>query len=334
MLKKAPRTKRVKPITGVDIGTGFLKLVDFDGSKITDARVLPMPDNMMRDGHIVSPEMLVEVLRDAKLGHKDCALMLYSTICYARRVSMPAMSVKELKLNLPYEFQDFVQDNGDDYRFDYALLEMKNDEEGKPFEMDLLAAMVTNKAIEQFSQCFKRAGLRLKSAAPDVMAFTNIIRKSPFPEDDFCFINIGTSGTRVYLFPKGRFDVVRNVEFGSDNIARAIAREKNVEFSLARTYLAANHEGCRELPAVQEVYDAFATEIQRIVNFFDFNYRDSSLERIYYGGTACYVEPLIDTLARTISTPLYGVTTLLDCADGVDRDVLLQCPAAAGLTLA
>ncbi len=334
MARNESRAKRVKPITGVDIGTSLLKLVDYDGSKITAARVVPMPDNMMREGHIVSSEMLSQVLRDAKPAHKDCALMLYSSICYARRVLMPAMSVKELKLNLPYEFQDFVRDNGDDYRFDYALLEMINDEAGNPKEMDLLAAMVTNNVIEQFTQCFKKAGLRLKSAAPDVMAFVNIIRNSPFPQDDFCFVNIGSSSTRVYLFPKGRFEVVRNVEFGSDRIAAAIARTKNIEPNLARTYLASNHEGCLDMPETIDVYDAFATEIQRIVNFFDFNYRESSLERIYYGGTACGVTQLIDVLANNVSVPLHGVSTLFDCAPDVDHDVLLRCPVAAGMTLA
>ena len=334
MASNVTRAKRVKPITGVDIGTSSLKLVDFDGTKITDARIISMPDNLMRDGHIVSSEMLSQVLREAKPAHKDCALMLYSSICYARRVLMPAMGVKELKLNLPYEFQDFVHDNGDDYRFDYALLEMINDEAGNPKEMDLLAAMVTNNVMDQFVQCFKKAGLRLKSAAPDVMAFANIIRTSPFPQDDFCFVNIGSNSTRVYLYPKGRFEVVRNIEFGSDRIAAAVARAKNIEQNLARTYLATNHEGCLDLPEAIEVYDAFATEIQRIVNFFGFNYRDSSLERIYYGGTACNVTQLMDVLAANVSVPLYGVTTLLDCADGVDRDVLLRCPVAAGMTLA
>ena len=334
MTQTSSRAKRVKPITGVDIGTSLLKLVDYDGTKITGARVIQMPDNMMRDGHIVSSEMLSQVLRDAKPAHKDCSLMLYSSVCYARRVLMPAMNIKELKLNLPYEFQDFVHDNGDDYRFDYALLELKEDEAGKPVEMDLLAAMVTNNVMDQFSRCFKKAGLRLKAAAPDVMAFANIIRTSPFEQDDFCFVNIGSSSTRVYLFPKGRFEVVRNIEFGSNNIADAVARAKNIEPNLARTYLATNHEGCLDLPQVQEVCDAFATEIQRIVNFFDFNYRDSSLERIYYGGTACTISQLIDVLVKNISVPLYGVTTLLTCADDVDHDVLLRCPVAAGMTLA
>lgn len=326
--------KRVKPITGIDIGAGHLKMVDSDGSKITGARIVALPDNLMRDGHIVSHELLVDVLREAKPTHKDCALMLYSSICYSRRVTMPAMTIKELMLNLPYEFQDFIRDNGEKQRFDYAMLEMRRDESGTPIEMDLLAAVVEDKIMQAYAQCFKKAGLRLKSAAPDVMALTNIVRNSPFPDEDFCFVSIGTSSTRVYLFPKGRYEAVRTIEFGSNNLVRAVAQERNIEFNLARTHLFANYEHCQVLPAVLEVCEAFATEIQRIVNFFDFNYRDSSLERVFYGGTACVIDPLLDSVADRLSIPLLGVTTLLDCADGVDKDVLLQCPAAAGMALA
>lgn len=326
--------KRVKPTTGIDIGAGYLKMVDSDGSKITGARIVALPDNLMRDGHVVSHELLVDILREAKPTHKDCGLMLYSTICYSRRVTMPAMTTKELMLNLPYEFQDFIHDNGEKQRFDYAMLEMRNDESGNPVEMDLLAAVVDDKTMQAYSQCFKKAGLHLKAAAPDVMALTNIVRKSPFPEDDFCFVSVGTSSTRVYLFPKGRYEAVRTIEFGTNDLARAVARERNIEFNLARTHLLANYEDCQTLPAVLEACDAFATEIQRIVNFFNFSYRDSSLERVFYGGTASTISPLLDSVADRLTIPLLGVTTLLDCAEGVDKDVLLRCPLAAGMALA
>lgn len=330
----AKPAKRVRPTTGIDIGTGFLKMVDFDGTQITGARVVALPDNLIRDGHIVSHEEFIRALRQASVTHRDCALMLYSSVCYTRRVQMPAMSTKELMLNLPYEFQDFIQEGDDDYRFDYALLEMKTDEQGTPSEMDLLAAMVKTSVMNDLSACFKKAGLRLSCAAPDVMAFTNIVRKAPDPESDFCFVNMGTTGTRVYLFPRGRFEVIRNIDFGTDNIVRVVARELNIDHNLARTYVTTNHEHCQELPAVHEAIEAFVAEIQRIVNFYNFSFRDSSLECLHYGGTASQVKPLVDALSSTLTVELRGVSDLLPAAAQVNRDVLLQCPAAAGIVLA
>ena len=45
-------------------------------------------------------------------------------------------------VNLPYEYQDAINGEKDNYIFDYAMKGIINDENGNPVEMQLLGAMV------------------------------------------------------------------------------------------------------------------------------------------------------------------------------------------------
>lgn len=322
-----------KLITGVDLGAGHLKLVLGDGNRITDVKVTNLPDNLVRDGKILSYDALAAVIKQERFACKDAALTLHSSQCYTRRVSMPAMSVKELKLNLPFEFQDHIEEGADKYRFDYAVLGTMSAEDGTPQEFDLLGAVVRKQLIENCTRMLKKSGMRLKTAAPDVCGFMNIIKRSPNPEDDFCFIDMSCDETRVYLFPKGRYEVTRILEFGSHSLASQLANDLSVDFALARTYLYSNYENCQYRDSLQNAYDNFSMEIERIINFFNFTYRESELRCAYYGGTSSCITPLVSTLEQNLGIDTHSVSMLIPHDTAVDSNVLMQCPAAAGLTL-
>ena len=109
-----------KAYTGVDIGTGHLKLAVCDGKAVSQIAIEEVPDNLVKDGRITSLETMSELLRDAVRKHritaKNCALVLHARDVYTRRISLPAMTVDELKLNLPFEFRDYIADGKDVYK--------------------------------------------------------------------------------------------------------------------------------------------------------------------------------------------------------------------------
>ena len=88
-----------KAYTGVDIGTGHLKLAVCDGKAVSQIAIEEVPDNLVKDGRITSLETMSELLRDAVRKHritaKNCALVLHARDVYTRRISLPAMTVDE-----------------------------------------------------------------------------------------------------------------------------------------------------------------------------------------------------------------------------------------------
>lgn len=318
---------------GIDICSGHLKTATGDGSSISSVKVITLPDNLVVDGKVVSASTVSDLLRQERLGAKECALVLHSPQCHVRRTTMPAMGVKELQLNLPYEFQDRIEDGKDKYRFDYAMLEMLRDEDGQPHEMDLLAAVTRADYIDECDRMLKAGGLRLKSAAPDVCAYMNIIAMSPDPTQDFCFVDISSTVTRVYLFPHGRYEVTRIIDFGIDSVAAALAGDLGIDLPLAKTYLQSDFEGCQSNAAVMEKYEALLIELERIINFFSFTYRDSDLHSVYYGGVGASLDVLIDAIAKGLQIAFLSVAAIIPHGPGVDERDLVKVPAAAGSLL-
>ena len=83
-----------------------------------------IPENLVHDGELPSPETMARFLKTLRsqehIRERNCALVLSSTQGFFRHVTLPAMTVSELELNLPYEFRDFISDNPDDYIYDYG----------------------------------------------------------------------------------------------------------------------------------------------------------------------------------------------------------------------
>ena len=66
------------------------------------------------------------------IRNKKVSLILPDEDLYFSRTTLPLMSEKQLKVNLPYEFSKIVGKDADQYIYDYSLIS-RNDH-----EMDLL----------------------------------------------------------------------------------------------------------------------------------------------------------------------------------------------------
>ena len=351
MASEGKRIRMAKALTGIDIGSGHLKMAVCDGRAVSQVIVEDMPDNLVKDGRITSLETMSELLRNTVRKHrvsaKNAAFVLNSRDVYTRRIVLPAMTVDELKLNLPFEFRDYIADGKDKYRFDYALLEMRHDEAGVPQEMDVLAVAAPIETIEGYADMLRRAGLKLKIAAPDIMAYANIIaqyeRNHPVaaaPADapaapaarDFCFLDIGSTNTRVYLFPHGKYEVTRSVEFGVHSLVAAVADHFGVDENLAKTYVATNYENAQTIQPCLDLYERIGVELARIVSFFNFNYPDSQLATVHYCGSGSGIVPLLHAIDEHLSIDLVDIGAMMPYSPAV-ADSLRACPAAVGLAL-
>lgn len=360
-----------KAVTGIDIGSGHLKMAVCNGANVSQVAIEEMPDNLVKDGRITSFETMSDLLRAAvrknRIAVKDCALVLHASDVFTRRMSLPAMTVDELKLNLPFEFKDYIADGKDKYRFDYSVLGMTRDDAGAPEEMDILACAAPIETIDAYGSMLRRAGLRLKAAAPDIMAYANIISQyaangrigraaEPVPampvdpavpglasadgapervsaaERDYCFLDIGTDSTRVYLFPRGKYEVTRLIEFGVSSLIAAVADSFGIDYGLARTYVASDYEGAQLVQPCRDLYERLGMEVARIVSFFNFNYPDSHLESVYYCGSGSGIAPLLDALREHLAINLLDIGAVMP-GSAVSPDILRLCPAAVGIAL-
>ena len=327
--------------TGIDIGAGQIKFAVCEpGGVIRRMAVSPVPDQLVREGRIVSPEAMSDFLRAEarvhKIKNRDCAVILPAALAFTRRFSVPLMTEEQLKINLPYEFRDFITQEKDKYFYDYAVMGRLKNEAGQETELDLMAAATLKSTVAAYTAMLRRAGFKLRVAAPVEFAYANLLRlhESAHPAQlpgEYCIIDLGHSATRIYMYTGSRFEVTRVIEYGCALLDAAIADELHVDEHIAATYKVMNHNDVQSLERCRDIYHNIAIEIMRAINFYGFNNPGSHLTDAYTCGGGAKIPLLLEEIAAVIGLGVHSMEDLMPGGTR-DREHLLLCPAAVGIT--
>ena len=169
-------------------------------------------------------------LKEHKINCKDVALVLPESVTYVRRFFMPYMTVQQLKFNLPFEFHDFITEDKDRYFYDYAVMEVVEEENDGVLSksLDILGAAISKEAIEKYRTMLRRCGLKLRIAAPQPCAYQNMIHQYEefhgiTKSRDYAILDLGHETTELRIFTEGKYETGREIEIGIRTITEAIA---------------------------------------------------------------------------------------------------------------
>lgn len=315
---------------GLDIGENSAKLALIKDRRIKRLCVSPLADGLPREnGRLqLSDALAAELracLRREHIAIRECALVLPAGSTYVRRVTLPWMTAKQLKVNLPYEFHDYLEKDKELYYYDYALVGEKKDPLDGSRQIDLLAATTEKKLIADYRAMLKKAGLRLASAVPESLVYRSLIRAFEENHSDshpreYCFVDMGHHSIRVHIYRDGEYETSHVIDYGGETIRKA-----------ADAAEAENIAGAPPAQSVQDLYNDIAIEILRAVNFYGFNTPGSNLEDVYLTGGLATTPGLIDTIRDYVKLSIHSAADLLP-PDGMDKQAEL-CVAAAGAAL-
>ena len=343
-----------KTILGVDIGSDSLKLALVSNGQVKKAVIVPIPNSLVKEYRVVSPETMGELIRDTMREHgmrcRNAAIVLPNETVYVRSVNMPKMTVDQLVYNLPFEFRDYITDELKDYYYDYAMIstpeeitrEPKPREEGdEPQEenegdnsMELLAAAAPVSLIEECRSMLRKAGLRLTKAAPTVCSYIALIRaleKRGGGKGEYCILDLGYQAIRMYMFNGDRHMVTRNLEAGLSTLDNVIADSYNVDVHLAHTYLTTNYNDCQNSEACRTAFGNIAVELMRALNFYRFSNPDSQLEDIWLCGGGAVIPSLRESIADTLDMKVHQARELVPGGDRLEASYELM--QAIGITM-
>ena len=116
------------------------------------------------------------------------------------------------------------------------------------------------------------------------MALIQLCQARGAGAEEFCFVDLGHQFTRITVVWRDRVQATRQIALGGRNLDMIVAGELGVDPFLSNTYKATNFQDVLTLPAVAEVCERIAVEILKVINFYQFTYRSSSLEGVYLVG--------------------------------------------------
>ena len=398
-----------KKYLGIDIEDRFLKLVVMKDGKVLKTCLEVMPDNIVMGGRIAAFHALSDYLRDTvrrnKIRVKDVAFALPSETYYIRRVKLPKMTATQLQINLPYEFHDYLQDDTDQYVFDYSVLSV--DEKS----MELLIAALSKRQVEQYKEMCKRAGLRLCKLVPDVLAIQEIVLPSENPaayrkrlaaqeksrneeekrenrsearekkqhlrdrkrnglsveelsaraaeearangmqpadavsatpgnaaasangmaplnaassgsiaaaeekRKDYAVLSLEYSRDRLHFFSNGAYEITRNLGITEKQICEVIAQDEGVDIHIAQLMLDQNQNHVLEQEQVSDLLQSVATEVMRVMNFYNYNNPRNTIDAIYYYGREVD-SAFLERIQSMTELPIRPLTDLLEESSG------------------
>ncbi|MDU7338253.1 MAG: pilus assembly protein PilM [Clostridium sp.] len=310
---------------GLDVGTGTVKLAVVKGTVVQKLYCSMLTAELPREGQRVAcsdalASELRELLKREKISVKSCALVLPPEAAFVRRVIVPVMTEKQLKVNLPYEFHDYIQQGKEEYFYDYAVVDTLEDPTGGDAEkLDLLIAATPKSVIRKWRAMLRRAGLRLSVAVPEYLTYRNLIRvfEQANPEDhpkEYCIADLGYRSIRVHMYRGCAYETTRVIEY-SDVPVRQLAMGPQED---------------ADRLSVREHYSQIAVEILRAVNFYGFNTPGSDLKDIYFCGRLASSPELMQILRDTLRLNIHSVAELLPNDDTAAAEL---CPEAVGAAL-
>lgn len=320
-----------KKLIGIEIGSDTIKLSLVSEGKLLGAAIARMPDNLVLEGRVTAPATMSQLIKDLckELGTRPgpCAFVLPSQGLIIRTLTMPVMSDKELALNLPYEFKDYVGRDADGYVYDYAVTNVTDS------AMELYAVAASKEVIATYSDILAKAGMKVKAMVPQEAAWLNLLRGAKNLPGTVCLVDLGHRSTRVSIYIGGKFAMSRNIELAGHNLSDVISRAEQVDIHVARNHKESNLDNCLSSDAASDFYSSLAVEIMRTVIYFKTNFKDApELTDIYYCGGSAKNEALRNAILKQNNLVMHHVARLVN-TDMKNEDLILTCALSAGAAM-
>ncbi len=294
-----------KDLLGVDIGSKEIKLV-YKGKTI----VYQTPDNCVDGDELIAydgmSDVLKTILKENNIKAKNASLVLPDSNVFIERIKMPYMTSKQLDVNLPYEFKDVVGKNKDDYLYDYAYVSTIYDDDNNPVELELVVSCIKKSIIEKYSDCFKKANLKLVRATPRQMAISNVLNEEKIL-GNIVLLDLGYNFTRIDFFKDGLYDATRILESGIKDMNKIASDSFYCDDHLSLSYLRNNKDNILESKKMLDYYDDLTLKINRAINYYLYENRDANLDKLYVYGGGINFNELYESIKNDLNIEVLGV---------------------------
>jgi type IV pilus assembly protein PilM len=310
---------RARVSAGLDIGSGFIKLVVVDHSKaepeIVQVATSPLVPDAIVEGEVMDPVLVAETVRAVidsvgiKKANVVAAVGGHDVI--VKPIPMDRMSEQDAREVIRWEAEQHVPFDMENVQLDFQIL----DPEGTGPQMRVLLVAAKRELIENRMSLLSDAGIEPAMIDVDAFAIHNAFEHN-YPEAVrglVALVNIGHETTNVNLLKNGAPILVRDVPFGSRRLREALQRERGFTADHAENLLQGrgNVDDIRSL--LDERVDELAVGIERAAAFIVAQSGGEGIGRVFLSGGGAAIPGMVQALGnrlgvRTeVATPLKRV---------------------------
>lgn len=323
---------RNKVSAGLDVGSGYVKLVVIDHSaqepKITRAVVMPLIPDAIVDGEIMDPVLVAETVRAAAetagLKRERVVASVGGHDVIIKKIQMDRAAEADARQLMRWEAEQHVPFDMEGVQLDFQIL----DPEGTDPQMSVLLVAAKREVVENRVTLLGDAGLTPAIMDVDSFALHNAFERN-YPNalnGLVALAHLGNETTHVLLLQDGVPIMVRDIPFGARRLREALQRERRISAEEADEIVSGRTASLELESFIEERVEELALGIERAIAFLTAQSTGLELGRLFLSGGCSRVPGLANALAarlgvRTeVANPIERVAVDPEVMEQVDID--------------
>jgi len=295
--------RRKDTLLGLDVGESAIKFVELNhtqkGWRLLNAGIVEfdfLSDESSEDRSLPRLALNVrEALRKFRVKTDKVAVSVSDGRALHRMIIVPRMPEKELRKALSWEVQKYTDLPSEEIWMDYLVRPRSN--RGGDF-LEILLVVLPRKTGEERISMVKTAGLKCYALETEATALSGgVFNLAPhLSNQTFALLDMGLKTSVLNIFQEGFLYFTRNIEWGGQNLTRALSEKMGYEFKRAENLkkekglLESEWEGAdlEKGKRVLEVeIDNLVEEMDKSLQYYHVQFPEEKVEQLLLtGGTS------------------------------------------------
>lgn len=306
-----------KPLFGLDIGHGSLKVMQLDekpskaGSKHHVPRVIGygaanFDKAALEDGVVVQPEVIAKAMNDLFKNHlvgdittRRAAIAIPAYRTFTRSLQLPQIKSSEFQNAVELEAEQYISLPLDELYLDYDIIKQNDD------GVELLVVAVPRAIVDSYLELAQITGLEAILIEPTLSSSGRLFSIDDTSDQATFIIDFGSLSSDISIFDKHVL-VTGTVQGGGENFTQSIKSKLNVsdaEAGLIKTRygLGASKRQAEIKAALEPTLEQIIKEIHRMMRYYEERYgTDRPIKQIITLGGGANMPGLSDHLTQAL----------------------------------
>ena len=321
-----------RTVIGLDIGSGFVKVVEVDHSgdqpEVVRVAMRPLLPDAIVEGEIMDYGLVSDSVRGLfqEMGVKGANVVtaIGGHDVIIKKIEMDRMKESDAREVIRWEAEQHVPFDIKSVELDFQIL----DPNGDGLQMEVLLVAAKRELVDNKVGLLQDAGVNPIIIDIDAFALHNAFEHNyPDSQDGIiALVNIGHETTNVSILENGVPILTRDIPFGSRKIREDLQRERGLTAEQAEDVVQ-GRETARDLETfIEASADEVAVGIERASAFLMTREDGNSVGRIFLSGGGARIPGMADTLARrmNVETELVNPFERVPVRPGAAGDILID----------
>lgn len=292
---------------GLDVGSGFVKLVEVDHSgdqpEVVQVAMRPLVADAIVEGEIMDPGLVSDTIgalfQEAGLKGREVVTAVGGHDVIIKKIEMDRMKESDAREVIRWEAEQHVPFDIKSVELDFQIL----DPLAEGLQMEVLLVAAKRELVDNKVSLLLDAGVSPRVIDVDAFALHNAFEYN-YPEameGIVALVNIGHETTNVSILEDGNPILTRDIPFGSRRVREDLQRERGLTAEQAEDIVQGREEFA-EMPAlVESSADEVAVGIERASAFLMTRQSGGGLGQIFISGGGARIPGMSDTLASRMN---------------------------------